>query len=87
MDNFLLRLTTVIVLFQVFTCERSIKLLGILPMSGSGWVGGVGCALPSKLAVDDINANPNILPGYNLSYTYIDSKVNMHCCTIQNFFV
>lgn len=57
------------------TCERTIKLLGILPMTGKGWVGGSSCALPSKLAIEDINANETILNGYNLSYTYIDSQV------------
>ncbi|XP_052793391.1 gamma-aminobutyric acid type B receptor subunit 1-like [Mya arenaria] len=42
-------------------------------MSGQGWIGGETVLLPVKMALHDINNDPRILPGYNLTYTYIDS--------------
>ncbi|XP_071803868.1 gamma-aminobutyric acid type B receptor subunit 1-like isoform X1 [Asterias amurensis] len=40
-------------------------LLGLFPMTGS-WAGGQAVLPATKLAVQDINANPDILPGYEL---------------------
>ncbi|XP_052793612.1 gamma-aminobutyric acid type B receptor subunit 1-like [Mya arenaria] len=53
--------------------NTTLRLLGLLPMSGQGWIGGEAVLLPVKMALHDINNDPRILPGYNLTYNYIDS--------------
>lgn len=78
MDLTCIRVCLVLFLVMLCSCDRQVKLLEILPMTGKGWVGGSSCALPSRLAIDDINASPNILAGYNLTYSYIDSEVISH---------
>jgi hypothetical protein len=42
---------------------------------GGGVVPGV------QYALDQINADPNLLPGYSLHYTLTDSKVQQHLHT------
>lgn len=71
--------TRIILLIGLATLSRggTIKLLGLLPMTGKGWVGGGSCVLPSQLAVQDINANSDILDGYTLAYDYIDTEVRL----------
>lgn len=54
---------------------RELRLLGILPMSGDGWVGGGSCLPAVQMAIDDINVRDDILSEYNLTYKWIDSEV------------
>lgn len=54
---------------------RELRLLGMLPTSGQGWVGGSSCYVSVAMALEDINANENILKDYNLTYNWYDSKV------------
>ncbi|KAH3769086.1 hypothetical protein DPMN_170333, partial [Dreissena polymorpha] len=53
---------------------KDIRLLGLLPITGKSWIGGGATKLPVKLALEDIRANGSILPGYNITYDYIDSQ-------------
>lgn len=70
-------LTRIIFLLGLAPLSRggTIKLLGLLPMTGKGWIGGGSCVLPCQLAVQDINANSDVLDGYTLAYDYIDTEV------------
>ena len=54
---------------------KDLRLLGLLPMTGDIYPGGWSCLVPVKMALDGINAHPNLLQGYNLSYDYIDNQV------------
>ncbi|KAH3825188.1 hypothetical protein DPMN_127061 [Dreissena polymorpha] len=53
---------------------KEIRLLGLLPITGKAWTGGSAVKLPVKLALEDIRANGSILPGYNITYDFIDSQ-------------
>ena len=48
---------------------------GIFPMTG-GWAGGKGCRPAVDMALEDVNSNKNILPGFRLSMSAFDSKVS-----------
>ncbi|KAH3775305.1 hypothetical protein DPMN_176706 [Dreissena polymorpha] len=54
---------------------RELRLLGMLPMTGTAWPGGSACLVPVQMALADVNAYPNLLHGYNLTYEYIDTMV------------
>ncbi len=54
--------------------STKIYLLGLFPMSGS-WAGGQAVMPAAELAVQDINANPEILPGYELAIISKDTQV------------
>jgi len=54
---------------------KELRLLGLQPMTGNAWSGGWACLVPIKMAIEGINAHPNLLPGYNLTYEYIDNEV------------
>jgi len=45
-------------------------------MSG-GWAGGIGCRPAVEIALADVNSNPDVLPGYELALTFVDSKVRV----------
>ncbi len=49
-------------------------LMGLWPMQGP-WPGGIGILPASLMALEHINANPNILPGYRLNMIWNDTKV------------
>lgn len=51
---------------------------GVFPMeTGSGgWAGGEACLPAVQIALQDVNANANILPGYILKLHYHNSKVH-----------
>lgn len=51
---------------------------GVFPMeAGSGgWAGGEACLPAVQIALQDVNANTNILPGYMLKLHYHNSKVH-----------
>lgn len=49
-------------------------ILGVpVPMSGNSWDGGKTFAAGISVAIDDINQDPTMLPGYNLSFVWEDS--------------
>ena len=54
---------------------EEIHIGGIFPMSG-GWSGGVGCRPAVDMALEAVNARPDILPGYKLVMMANDSKVS-----------
>ena len=55
---------------------REIHLAGIFPIKGvEGWQGGQACEPAANLALQDVNAQPNILPGYTLKLHWDDSRV------------
>ena len=54
---------------------KELRLLGLQPMTGNAWSGGWACLVPIKMAIEGITAHPNLLPGYNLTYEYIDNEV------------
>ncbi|XP_053401138.1 gamma-aminobutyric acid type B receptor subunit 1-like isoform X2 [Mercenaria mercenaria] len=55
---------------------KELRLLGLLPMTGDGWNGGVSCLPATQMALEDVNNNDFILSEYNLKYKWIDSKCN-----------
>lgn len=57
--------------------SKELRLLGLLPMTGDGWSGGTACLPATQMAIEDVNANENILKGYKLMYNWIDSKVKI----------
>ena len=54
---------------------KELRLLGLQPMTGNAWSGGWACLVPIQMAIDGINAHPYLLPGYNLTYEYVDNEV------------
>ena len=57
--------------------QREIHLAGIFPINGvEGWQGGQACEPAANLALQDVNAAPNILPGYTLKLHWNDSGVS-----------
>lgn len=50
---------------------------GIFPLAGKGgWQGGQACMPAAKLALEDVNNNNNLLPGYQLNLHSNDSEVS-----------
>lgn len=64
---------------------KELRLLGMIPMTGTAWQGGSSCLLPVQMAIEDVNAFPGILYGYNLTYEYIDSKVGQRIHIMYNY--
>lgn len=54
-----------------------IWILGLFPMAGS-WAGGQGIFPSVELALDHINANPEVLPDYQLAMVWGDTEVTMN---------
>ena len=49
---------------------------GLFPISGTGgWQGGQGCLPAARMALNDVNAEPYLLPGYRLVLHWNDSQV------------
>ena len=53
---------------------KPIKLGVAIPWSGSSWDAGPRFASGITIAVEKINNDPNLLPGYNVSFVWGDSK-------------
>merc|ERR1712223_1575020 len=54
--------------------ETEIHLAGIFPINGvEGWQGGQACEPAAKLALEDVNAKKDLLPGYTLRLHWNDS--------------
>lgn len=50
---------------------------GIFPIAGTGgWQGGQACMPAARLALDDVNKEPNLLPGFKLILHSNDSEVS-----------
>lgn len=56
---------------------QTLHIAGLFPMTGTGgWIGGSGCLPAALMALDDVNARKDLLPGYKLELTYKDSQCN-----------
>ncbi|KAL5007635.1 hypothetical protein ScPMuIL_016441 [Solemya velum] len=47
--------------------------MGLLPMKGTYWPGGGACLPALEMAIDDVNSRADILNGYDLNLTWMDS--------------
>lgn len=57
--------------------RQTLHIAALFPMSGTGgWIGGYGCLPAVLMALDDVNANRDLLPGYKLKLTHNDSQCN-----------
>ena len=55
---------------------KEIHLAGIFPINGvEGWQGGQACEPAANLALDDVNRQHDLLPGYTLRLHWNDSGV------------
>ena len=54
---------------------REIRLQGFLPMTGTGWPIGGACLPATLMAVRHVNEMEGLLDGYNISYSWADTKV------------
>lgn len=52
---------------------RELHIGGIFPLSG-GWAGGQGCLPAAMMAQAAVNSRPDLLPGYWLNITVMDSE-------------
>lgn len=56
---------------------ETLHIAGLFPMTGTGgWIGGSGCLPAALMALDDVNARQDLLPGYKLEMTHKDSQCN-----------
>lgn len=56
---------------------QTLHIAGLFPMTGTGgWIGGSGCLPAALMALDDVNAREDLLPGYKLEMTHKDSQCN-----------
>ena len=54
---------------------REIRLQGFLPMTGTGWPIGGACLPATLMAVRHVNEREGLLDGYNITYSWADTKV------------
>ena len=64
--------------------DKVLYIGGIFPMTG-GWAGGKGCRPAVDMALEDVNSNENILPGYRLEMFANDSMVSAVLCFVFVF--
>ena len=57
--------------------KNELRILSLLPMTGEAWPGGWSCLVPVHMAIDGINAHPDLLLGYTLTFDYIDHEVSI----------
>lgn len=64
---------------SVFLADDNVLHIGgIFPIKGQGgWQGGQACHPAAQLALDDVNARSDLLPGYELQLHWNDSEVNI----------
>ena len=55
--------------------KSPLRLLGFLPFSGEGWIGGAACLPAVTMAINDISEYNGLLDDYNLTYYWIDTQV------------
>uniref|UniRef100_A0A061QLL2 Gamma-aminobutyric acid type B receptor subunit 2 n=1 Tax=Cupiennius salei TaxID=6928 RepID=A0A061QLL2_CUPSA len=57
--------------------EKELYIGAIFPINGTGgWLGGQGCLPAALMALDDVNAESNLLPGYKMMMPFFDSQCN-----------
>lgn len=56
---------------------KTLNLMGLLPMKGTYWPGGGACLPALEMAIDDVNSRADILNGYDLNLTWMDSMVRV----------
>ena len=61
---------------------KDIWLIGLFPLEGS-WAGGLGQLPAVQMGIEDVNADPDVLPGYRLRMTMDDTAVS--CAIITHF--
>ncbi|GFX38249.1 uncharacterized protein TNCV_3838451 [Trichonephila clavipes] len=55
--------------------KKDLYIGAIFPINGTGgWLGGQGCLPAALMALEDVNAEPNLLPGYKMKMPYNDSQ-------------
>lgn len=55
---------------------KYIEIGGLFPMNGTtGWLGGQGCLPAAMMALEDVNNDKELLPGYYLNITWNNSQV------------
>ena len=54
---------------------KTLEMLGFLPMTGKGWIGGGACLPATLMALRHVNERQGLLDGYNLSYSWVDTQV------------
>ena len=54
---------------------KTLEMLGFLPMTGKGWIGGGACLPATLMALRHVNERQGLLNGYNLSYSWVDTQV------------
>ena len=55
---------------------KKLSLLGLLPMTGSGWTGGGACLPAVQMALRHVNQRSGLLDDYSLTYSWADSQVS-----------
>jgi hypothetical protein len=55
--------------------KKKLYVGGIFPMVG-GWPGGQACLPSAIMALNEVNLNANVLPGYKLELNWFNSEVN-----------
>ena len=65
---------------------NNLELLGFLPMTGKGWVGGAACLPAVLMALRHVNERKGLLDGYNLTYSWVDSQVKLFSCAMCNVY-
>ncbi|XP_042907012.1 gamma-aminobutyric acid type B receptor subunit 1 isoform X3 [Parasteatoda tepidariorum] len=57
--------------------ETDLYIGAIFPINGTGgWQGGRGCMPAALMALEDVNADPNLLIGYRMKMPFNDSQCN-----------
>lgn len=57
---------------------KELHIGGIFPIAGKGgWQGGQACMPAAKMALEDVNNQDNLLPGYQLTLHSNDSEVGL----------
>ena len=73
--GFLLDFTTVRATSDNMT--RDIHVLGLIPDTGNVWPAGETIRIASNIALEQVNARPDVLPGYNLVIHWKDTQVKL----------
>lgn len=67
-----------------FISSNELHIGGIFPIKGKGgWQGGQACMPAAELALEDVNKETNLLPGFKLILHSNDSEV---CWLVRSYF-
>lgn len=57
--------------------KKQLHIAAVFPMKGTGgWLGGQGCLPAAMMALNDVNEEEDLLPGYELKMHWNDSQCN-----------